>query len=75
MAEADRISAGKYGAEQQTITMAKAVGIPPPVIVTVSLYLLKFQRELKPIMKGKFEFRVNRKGINLLKWIWPIIRH
>jgi hypothetical protein len=39
MDEADMNSAGENGAQQQTTSMPKAVGRPPPVIITVSLNL------------------------------------
>jgi hypothetical protein len=38
----------------------------PPVTIRVSLNLLNFQGELKPIIKDTFEFRTTRNGIKVV---------
>jgi hypothetical protein len=64
--EDDTVYTGENGAQQVSTSVPKAAGRPPPVIVTMSLNLLKFQGELKSIMKGTFEFRTTRNGIKVV---------
>lgn len=47
-----------------TNPVPKGVGRPPLIILTTSINLLKLQGEMKAFMKGTFEFRSTRNGIN-----------
>jgi len=52
--------------QQQPTPVPKVVGRPLPIIVTASINLLKFQEEVKPIMKNTFDFRTTRNGIKVV---------
>jgi len=62
-AEVDSFSTAAEESSQQPTAVSNEVGRTPPVIITTSINLLKFQRELKSLMKGTFEFRTTRDGI------------
>jgi hypothetical protein len=57
MVEVNLVSTVAYGTEsepctQQQVTPApKAIGRPPVIIVTASIYILQLQGELKPLRK------------------------
>jgi hypothetical protein len=64
--EDDTTSTGENGVQRESTSVPKAAGMPAPVISTMSLNLLKFQGELKPIIKGAFKFRTTRNGIKVV---------
>jgi hypothetical protein len=39
---------------------------PPPIIITATVYLLKFQAEIKTISKGNFQLRNDRNGVKII---------
>jgi hypothetical protein len=60
------VFAGENGVQQLATFVPKAAGRPPPVIITVSLNLLKFQGELKTMIKGTFELRTTRNRMQVV---------
>jgi len=61
----DTVSTEKNGVQQESISVLQAAGRPPSIIITVSLNLLKFQGEMKPIIKGMFKFQTTRNSIKV----------
>jgi len=39
---------------------------PPPIKLTATVYLLKFQAEVKAVTNGSFEFHSTRNGIRMV---------
>jgi len=56
--ELDKTPTNREEEESETPTLQqKEKERPPPIILTATINLLKFQVEIKAISKGNFEFR------------------
>jgi len=51
---------------QQQKNAAKGTLRPPPIILTTTVNVLKFQAEVKAITRGSFEFHNTRNGIRVV---------
>jgi hypothetical protein len=51
---------------QQHQAPSSQAGRPPPIVLTSQVNLIQLQRQLKDLLKGKFEFRNTRNGTKVV---------
>jgi hypothetical protein len=66
MDTAENDAEGEHAAEEQQQAPSLVAGRPPPIVLTSDANLILLQKQLKGLVKGSFEFRSTRNGIQVI---------